>query len=83
MSGEGASVVLCRTCMRPITHEARTEPGYLPREGWYDDAQSDPLICFKASEYRHEPMTVREQAYYDAGYKAALATANAYLRSES
>ena len=64
-------VILCRTCMRPLTWETRTDPGYLPREGWYDDAHSDPLVCFKAADYRHVPLTDREWAYYDAGRKAA------------
>jgi hypothetical protein len=63
------SVVLCRTCMRPLTWETRTEPGYLPRTGWYDDARSDPLVCFKAADYQHVPLTAREWAYYKAGAK--------------
>lgn len=65
-----ADVVLCRTCMRPITFETRTEPGFLPREGWYDDARVDALVCFKAHGYRHVPLTDRERAYYGAGVKA-------------
>lgn len=56
------SAVLCRTC---------TEPGYLPRTGWYDDARSDPLVCFKAVDYRHVPLTAREWAYYEAGQRSA------------
>lgn len=65
------SVILCRTCMRPITWETRTEPGYLPRTGFYDDARVDPLICFKAVNYRHEPLSNREWAYYEAGQRSA------------
>lgn len=65
------SAVLCRTCMRPLTWETRTEPGYLPRTGWYDDARSDPLVCFKAADYRHVPLTAREWAYYEAGRASA------------
>lgn len=38
-------VEMCRTCGRPITHETRTEPGFLPRAGWYDDKRSDPLVA--------------------------------------
>lgn len=64
------SAVLCRTCMRPLTWETRTEPGYLPRTGWYDDAHSDPLVCFKAVDYRHVPLTAREWAYYEAGQRS-------------
>ena len=62
---------LCRTCLRPIAHETRTAPGYLPRTGWYDDARVDALVCFKANDYRHVPLTDRERAYYDAGVAAA------------
>lgn len=63
-------VILCRTCMRPLTWETRTEPGYLPRQGWYDDASTEPVVCFKAVDYRHEPLTDREWAYYKAGQAA-------------
>lgn len=66
------SSTLCRTCMRPITHETRTEPGYLPREGWYDDSSVDALVCFKARDYAHVPMTDMERAYFDAGYARAV-----------
>jgi hypothetical protein len=71
------SVVLCRTCMRPLTWETRTEPGYLPRTGWYDDARSDPLVCFKAVDYRHVPLTAREWAYYEAGQRSVAEEAPA------
>jgi hypothetical protein len=64
------SAILCRTCLRPLTWETRTEPGYLPRTGFYDDARSDPLICFSAISYRHEPLTNREWAYYEAGQRS-------------
>lgn len=62
--------VLCRTCLRPITHETRIEDGRFQREGWYDDASTDAIVCFKARDYRHVPLTARERAYYDAGAKA-------------
>ena len=61
------AAILCRTCLRPLTWETRTEPGFKPRTGWYDDARSAPLVCFKARDYRHEPLTDREWAYYEAG----------------
>lgn len=64
------AATLCRTCLRPLTWETRTEPGYLPRAGWYDDARSDPLVCFKARNYRHVPLTDREWAYYEAGQRS-------------
>lgn len=68
----GRSVILCRTCMRPLTWETRTESGYLPRTGFYDDARSDPLICFRSADYQHHPLTDREWAYYEAGQKSVL-----------
>lgn len=64
------AAILCRTCLRPITWETRIEPGFLPRTGWYDDARTDPLICFRAVGYRHEPLTDREWAYYEAGQRS-------------
>ena len=70
------SAILCRTCLRPLTWETRTEPGYNPRTGFYDDTRSDPLICFKAVDYRHEPLTDREWAYYEAGQRSVLPPAN-------
>lgn len=64
------AAILCRTCLRPLTWETRTEPSFRPRTGWYDDAPSDPLICFKAVGYRHEPLADREWAYYEAGQQS-------------
>jgi hypothetical protein len=46
---------VCRHCLRPITWETRTEPGYLPREGWYDDQPAEPRTCFRALSYQHDP----------------------------
>jgi hypothetical protein len=66
------AVILCRTCLRPITWETRTEPGYLPRTGFYDDTRVDALICFCAISYRHEPLTDREWAYYEAGRRGVI-----------
>lgn len=63
---------VCRNCVRPITFETRTEPGFLPHEGWYDDCRTDPLLCFRAVNYRHVPLEGRERACYDAGYAAGL-----------
>lgn len=74
------SVVLCRTCMRPLTWETRTEPGFKPRTGWHDDARSDALVCFKAVDYRHVPLTAREWAYYEAGQQSATVAALRPLR---
>lgn len=45
----------CRTCGRPITHETRTDPGFKPRTGWYDDARVDPLVCYSAASLVHAP----------------------------
>ena len=70
MSEPVPAVAICRTCARPITLETRTEPGYLPRTGWYDDCRADALVCLKAIDYRHVPLEGRERAIYDAGYRA-------------
>lgn len=51
---------MCRTCGRFITYETRTEPGFLPRTGWYDDKRTDPLVCFRAIHFRHTPATHAE-----------------------
>ena len=64
---------VCRTCLRPITHETRVEDGRFQREGWYDDANVDAIVCFKSADYRHKPMNARERAYYEAGANAILA----------
>lgn len=68
------SAILCRTCLSPLTWETRTEPGYAPRTGFYDEGRIDPLVCYKAVSYRHEPLTDREWAYYSAGFKAGQTT---------
>jgi hypothetical protein len=67
---DDVEVRLCRTCLRPITHETRVEDGRFQREGWYDDADVDPIVCFKSADYRHRPLSDREHAYYEAGAKA-------------
>lgn len=61
---------ICRNCLRPLTWETREEPGYQPREGWYDDHKIDPLICWKAISYRHVPLEGRELACYRGGFMA-------------
>ena len=40
----------------------------------HDDAidPSDALVCFKAVHDRHEPLTDREWAYYEAGRRSVL-----------
>lgn len=65
--GEG----ICRTCLAPIWFEqgeidgrTRTDPD------WSDRIKrgGDSLVCFKAVEYRHIPLTGREAAIYDRAY---------------
>jgi hypothetical protein len=76
------AAILCRTCLRPLTWETRTEPGHLPRAGWYDDARSDPLVCFKARDYQHVPLTDREWAYYEAGQRSVIPPASTEEQSD-
>ena len=60
--GEG----ICRTCTQPIWFEIG-EIDHREREGWSDRIKrgGDSLVCFKAVEYRHVPLTGREAAVYD------------------
>lgn len=69
---------ICRTCLRRITHETRVEVGRFQREGWYDDARVDAIVCFKARDYRHVPLSDRERACYEAGIQAAVAGVRAW-----
>lgn len=62
---------ICRTCLAPIWNEGGTV-GHLQRpEGWSDRIErgGDSLVCFKAVEYRHVPLTGREAAIYDRAYE--------------
>lgn len=70
---EKPATAICRTCLEPITHGTRVDPGYLERTGWYDQAHKDALVCFKAANYAHVPLTGRELAYYEAGFAAGQA----------
>jgi hypothetical protein len=61
--GEG----ICRTCLAPIWNEGGTVRGKKRAEGWSDRIErgGDSLVCFKAIEYRHVPLTGREACIYD------------------
>lgn len=65
--GEG----ICRTCLAPIWNEGGTVGHRRRKEGWSDRIErgGDSLVCFKAIHYRHEPLTGREAAIYDAAYR--------------
>ena len=65
--GEG----ICRTCLAPIWNEGGEIGGRRRVEGWSDRIErgGDSLVCFKAIHYRHEPLTGREAAIYDAAYR--------------
>lgn len=68
---------ICRTCLRPIWNEGGTV-GHQKRDtGWSDRVErcGDSLVCFKARDYRHVPLTGREAYIYDA----ALARTADYL----
>lgn len=62
---------VCRTCAKPIWWEAG-EIGRREGHGWSDRIKrgGDSLVCFSAVNYRHVPLTGREAAIYDAGFKA-------------
>ena len=64
--GEG----ICRTCLEPIWNEGGTVGHHKRPEGWSDRIErgGDSLVCFKAVEYRHVPLTGREAAIYDRAY---------------
>lgn len=69
--GEG----ICRTCLAPIWNEGGTV-GHLKRdEGWSDRIERGgaSLVCFRAVEYRHVPLTGREACIYDKAMERGLA----------
>lgn len=61
--GEG----ICRTCLAPIWNEGGTIRYRRRDTGWSDRIErgGDSLVCFKAIEYRHVPLTGREAEIYD------------------
>ena len=67
MRGEG----ICRTCLAPIWNEGGTVGHIYREEGWSDRIErgGDSLVCFRAIHFRHEPLTGREAAIYDAAYR--------------
>lgn len=72
--GEG----ICRTCCEPIWNEGGTVGHRKFTEGWSDriERRGDSLVCFKAVEYRHVPLTGREAAIYDRAFtRGAQSTA--------
>lgn len=46
---------VCRFCERDILYREVNTPGFLPRTGWSDEFPRDPLVCFSALNYKHEP----------------------------
>lgn len=72
--GEG----ICRTCLAPIWNEGGTVGHQHRDKGWSDRIEQggDSLVCFKARDYRHVPLTGREAAIYDLAYCTALLTEN-------
>lgn len=71
--GEG----ICRTCLMPIWREEGMV-GYVRAEGWSDRIErgGDSLVCFKAVDYRHVPLTGREAAIYDRAYSRGSGAAS-------
>lgn len=68
--GEG----ICRTCLAPIWNEGGTVGHRKRAEGWSDRIErgGDSLVCFKARDYRHVPLTGREAAIYDHALRLGL-----------
>lgn len=71
--GEG----ICRTCLAPIWNEGGTIGHQRQETGWSDRIErgGDSLVCFKAIEYRHVPLTGREACIYDRAYQRGAALA--------
>lgn len=72
---------ICRTCLAPIWNEGGTIGRNRRETGWSDRIErgGDSLVCFKAVEYRHVPLTGREACIYDRAYElAARAVDRAY-----
>lgn len=65
--GEG----ICRTCLAPIWNEGGTIDHQRRDAGWSDRGRRDSIVCFKAVEYRHVPLTGREACIYDRAYQRA------------
>jgi hypothetical protein len=63
--GEG----ICRTCLAPIWNEGGTID-HRRDTGWSDRIErgGDSLVCFRAVDYRHVPLTGREACIYDRAY---------------
>lgn len=70
--GEG----ICRTCLAPIWNEGGTVGHRKRPTGWSDRIKrgGDSLVCFKAVEYRHVPLTGREAAIYDVALSRSATT---------
>lgn len=69
--GEG----ICRTCLLPIWNEGGTIGKRNVETGWSDRIErgGDSVVCFKAVDYRHVPLTGREAAIYDHAYALGVA----------
>jgi hypothetical protein len=66
---------ICRTCLAPIWNEGGTVGHSKRDEGWSDRIErgGDSLVCFKAIDYRHVPLTGREAAIYDRAFARGVA----------
>jgi hypothetical protein len=62
---------ICRTCLAPIWNEGGTIRHRKRAEGWSDRIErgGDSLVCFKAADYRHIPLTGREAFIYDVALR--------------
>lgn len=71
--GEG----ICRTCMSAIWNEGGTVDGRIRATGWGDRRGRDSLLCFKAVDYAHVPLSGREAAIYDRAFMRGIECASA------
>lgn len=73
--GEG----ICRTCLAPIWNEGGTIDRRHRAEGWSDRIErgGDSLVCFRAVDYRHVPLTGREAGIYDSAFARGASSGEA------
>lgn len=73
--GEG----ICRTCLEPIWNEGGTIGRRHESEGWSDRIErgGDSIVCFRAVDYRHVPLTGREACIYDSAFARGASSGEA------
>lgn len=76
---------ICRTCFAPIWNVGGTIGHEKRAEGWSDRIEQggDSLVCFKARDYRHVPLTGREACIYDTALRRQGPITNAQVRASA